>query len=123
MYNPDVTTYDDAHTYTIGEDEASQRIDRYVASLLGNVSRTSVQQIIVDGGVLVNGRTSKPGYLLRVGDKVCIVQTTPKSTRNAGPRVLPIDIVYEDEDLLVVNKAVGMVVHPSPGHIDDTLVN
>jgi 23S rRNA pseudouridine1911/1915/1917 synthase len=123
MFNPDVTIRDDAHTYTIGEGEAGQRIDRYIASLLGNVSRTSVQQLIVDGGVLVNGHTSKPGYLLRVGDEVCIVQSTLKSTGNAKPRMLPLDIVYEDEDLLVVNKAAGMVVHPSPGHVDDTLVN
>jgi 23S rRNA pseudouridine1911/1915/1917 synthase len=123
MFNPDGTIRGDAHTYTIGEGEAGQRIDRYIASLLGNVSRTSVQQLIVDGGVLVNGHTSKPGYFLRVGDEVCIVQSTLRSTGNAKPRVLPLDIVYEDEDLLVVNKAAGMVVHPSPGHGDDTLVN
>ena len=123
MYNPDVIIYDDAYTYTIGDDEAGQRIDRYIASLFENVSRTSVQQMIVDEGVLVNGHTSKPGYLLRVGDEVCIVQSVPKSTGNAKPRVLPLDIIYEDEDLLVVNKTAGMVVHPSPGHVDDTLVN
>ena len=123
MYNPDVTIYDDAYTYTIEEGEASQRIDRFVASLLEDVSRTSVQQIIVDGGVLVNGRTCKPSYLLRVGDEVCIAQTTAKSNRNARPCALPLNIVYEDKDLLVVNKAAGMVVHPSPGHVDDTLVN
>lgn len=111
------------NTYIIGEDEASQRIDRYVASLLENVSRTSAQQMIVDGGVLVNGHTSKPGYLLRVGDEVCMIQITPKFTGNAKPHMLPLDIIYEDEDLLVVNKAAGMVVHPSPGHVDDTLVN
>src|SRR5436309_5628789 len=113
MYNPDVTIYDDAYIYTIGEGEASQRIDRFVASLLGNVSRTSVQRIIVDGGVLVNGCTCKPSYLLRVGDEVYIVQLIPKSTRNARPCALPLNIVYEDEDLLVVDKAAGMVVHPS----------
>ena len=123
MYNPDVTIYDDAYTYTIEEGEASQRIDRFVASLLEDVSRTSVQQIIVDGGVLVNGRTCKPSYLLRVGDEVCIAQTTAKSTSNARPCALPLNIVYEDKDLLVVNKTAGMVVHPSPGHVDDTLVN
>src|SRR5205807_1423059 len=90
---------------------------------LADASRTSVQQIIVDGGVLVNGRTCKPSYLLRVGDEVCIAQTTAKSTRNAKPCALPLNIFYEDKDLLVVNKAAGMVVHPSPGHVDDTLVN
>jgi len=94
MYNPDVIIYDDAYTYTIGDDEADQRIDRYIASLFENVSRTSVQQMIVDEGVLVNGHTSKPGYLLRVGDEVCIVQSVSKSTGNAKPRVLPLDIIY-----------------------------
>src|SRR5436305_2150543 len=123
MYNTDVIIYDDAYTYTIGDDEDGQRIDHYIASIFENVSRTSVQQMIVDDGVLVNGHTSKPGYLLRVGDEVCIVQSVPKSTGNAKPRVLPLDIIYEDEDLLVVNKTAGMVVHPSPGHVDDTLVN
>src|SRR5436305_4859717 len=80
--------------------------------------------MITDGLVLVNGRSSKPGYALRIGDEVRLPKATSKpSVSNAKPQPLPLDIVYEDRDLLVVNKAAGMVVHPAPGHTDDTLVN
>jgi 23S rRNA pseudouridine1911/1915/1917 synthase len=124
MHNPDTTLLDDTHSWHIGEGDVGQRVDRYVASALDNISRTSVQQMIADGGVLVNGRLCKPGYMLRVGDVVRIVQdVTSVHTSSAKPRLMPLDIVYEDEDLLVVNKAAGMVVHPSPGHTGDTLVN
>lgn len=124
MHNPDIPVFDDAHIYIIGEVETGQRIDRYIVSLLSDVSRSSVQQMIAEGNVLVNGHTSKSGYLLRTGDEVQIVQSTPDAySGNATPRLLPLDIIYEDEDLLVINKAAGMVVHPAPGHLDDTLVN
>jgi 23S rRNA pseudouridine1911/1915/1917 synthase len=124
MYNPDTTLLEDTHNWNIEEDDVGQRVDRYVASALDNISRTSVQQMIADGGVLVNGHPCKPGYMLRVGDAVRVVQDVIKAhTSSAKPRLMPLDIVYEDEDLLVVNKAAGIVVHPSPGHTDDTLVN
>ncbi|HCP73249.1 MAG TPA: RNA pseudouridine synthase, partial [Ktedonobacter sp.] len=124
MHNPDIPVFDDAHIYIIGEVETGQRIDRYIVSLLSDVSRSSVQQMIAEGNVLVNGHTSKSGYLLRTGDEVQIVQSTPDAySGNATPRLLPLDIIYEDEDLLVINKVAGMVVHPAPGHLDDTLVN
>jgi 23S rRNA pseudouridine1911/1915/1917 synthase len=124
MHNPDIPVFDDARIYIIGEVEIGQRIDRYIVSLLSDVSRSSVQQMIAEGNILVNGHTSKPGYVLRIGDEVQIVQSTPDAySGNATPRSLPLDIIYEDEDLLVINKAAGMVVHPAPGHLDDTLVN
>ena len=108
----------------VGTGEAGQRLDSYVVSQSGEVSRTSVQQLIVDGAVLVNGRPSKPGYALRAGDEVQIL--APKSKHQPGgarPQPIPLDVIYEDQDVLVVNKAAGMVVHPAPGHHDDTLVN
>src|SRR5207253_8100668 len=113
------------HSWNIGEDEAGQRLDRYLAAKLGDVSRTTAQQLIMDGLVFVNGRASKSGYALRIGDEVRVPKGTSKpSTSSAKPQSsLPLDIVYEDRDLLVVNKAAGMVVHPAPGHADDTLVN
>ncbi len=101
-----------------------QRLDRFLVSMLSNLSRTSVQLLIEDGAVLVSGKISKPGYVLRPGDQIQILRTTPIAyVTNAKPQTLPLDIVYEDEDLLVVNKAAGTVVHPAPGHTDDTLVN
>lgn len=108
----------------ISSEEAGHRLDRYLASVLSGTSRTAAQQLITDGAVLVNGLQSKPGYALRVSDTVEILHSRSKSqTDNIKPQQLPLDIVYEDDDLLVVNKPAGMVVHPAPGHHSDTLVN
>src|SRR5438128_7146105 len=125
MHNPDLPHHDnEMYSWNIGEDEAGQRLDRYLVAKLGAISRTTAQQMITDGLVLVNGRSSKPGYALRIGDEVRVPKATSKpSVSNAKPQSLPLDIVYEDSDLLVVNKAAGMVVHPAPGHTVDTLVN
>ncbi len=124
MYNPDMTLSDHQAPWHIGEEQVGQRVDRFITSVLDNMSRNAVQQLIVNGEILVNERASKPGYILRIGDKVQLLQDTAKSrTNSAKPRSMPLEIVYEDEDLLVINKAAGMVVHPAPGHADDTLVN
>ena len=108
----------------IQADEAGMRLDRYLTTLLPDVSRTGIQKLIEDREVLVNGHTSKSGYALKMGDKVQL-KSLDKHVKNTSitPNSLPLDIIYEDEDLLVVNKAAGMVVHPAPGHRDDTLVN
>ncbi len=111
-------------TLSIQADEAGIRLDRYLTSILTGISRTTVQQLIVDGEVLVNGHTGKSGYTLRVGDEVQVTSLNMHNrAANIKPQSLPLDVVYEDKDLLVVNKAAGMVVHPAPGHHDDTLVN
>lgn len=103
---------------------AGQRLDRYLTAILSDLSRTTVQQLIANGSALVNGKQSKAGYLLREGDEIQLSSIAPASdARSARPTAMPLDIVYEDEDLLVVNKPAGMVVHPAPGHHDDTLVN
>jgi 23S rRNA pseudouridine1911/1915/1917 synthase len=124
MYNPDMTLSDHQPPWHIGEEQVGQRVDRFITSVLDNMSRNVVQQLIVNGEILVNERASKPGYILRIGDEVQLLQDTAKSrTNSAKPRSMPLEVVYEDEDLLVINKAAGMVVHPAPGHADDTLVN
>src|SRR5256714_5818108 len=115
---------DDRTVLPVTSGEAGQRLDRYLASVLSDMSRTSIQQLIADGAILVNGQASKAGYMLRTGDEIQLVSLAPKAaTSKVRPQLLPLDIVYEDEDVLVVNKAAGMVVHPAPGHHDDTLVN
>jgi 23S rRNA pseudouridine1911/1915/1917 synthase len=122
MHKPDPSLTQ--RTLSIQADEVGQRLDRYLASVLNGVSRTKVQQLIAEGAALVNGHPSKPGYALRTGDEVQLLSL--KLNNRAGtvkPRQLPLDVVYEDRDLLVVNKAAGMVVHPAPGHHDDTMVN
>ena len=124
MRKPDSSSSSETSTLRIGASETGQRLDRYLVSQSGEVSRTSIQQLIVDGAVLVNGRPSKPGYALRTGDEVQILASKPKDQASAArPQPIPLDVVYEDQDVLVVNKAAGMVVHPAPGHHDDTLVN
>jgi 23S rRNA pseudouridine1911/1915/1917 synthase len=111
-------------TLSIQADEAGVRLDRYLTIVLPGISRTTIQQLIENRKILVNGCASKSGYSLRTGDKVQVMSLNlyDKAT-DIMPRSLPLDIVYEDKDLLVVNKAAGMVVHPAPGHLDDTLVN
>ena len=92
--------------------------------VLPDISRTAIQQLIEDGEVLVNGHTSKSGYALKMGDEVQVKSLDMHvKTTSIIHNSLPLDIIYEDKDLLVVNKAAGMVVHPAPGHHDDTLVN
>ena len=108
----------------IEENEVGVRLDRFLTAQLPGKSRTNIQQLIEKGHVYVNERIGKPGYSLRLGDRVQIsVLDDGSDATGIVPRLLPLDIVYEDKDLLVVNKAAGMVVHPSPGHHDDTLVN
>src|SRR5436309_3825302 len=111
-------------TLSIQADEEGIRLDRYLTSILTGISRTTVQQLIVDGEVLVNGHIGKSGYTLRIRDEVQVMSLNMQNKgANIKPQSLPLDVVYEDKDLLVVNKAAGMVVHPAPGHHDDTLVN
>jgi 23S rRNA pseudouridine1911/1915/1917 synthase len=112
------------HKFSIQADEAGMRLDRYLTTVLPDVSRTAIQKLIEDRDVLVNGYASKSGYALKMDDEVQLKSLDMRAKATSiSPRSLPLDIKYEDEDLLVVNKAAGMVVHPAPGHHDDTLVN
>jgi 23S rRNA pseudouridine1911/1915/1917 synthase len=110
--------------WTIEPEQVGMRLDRYITSLLKDLSRTSVQQLIAEEAILVNDQPAKAGYALRLHDTVQILHTVPSTPQHTiVEQALPLEIVYEDADLLVVNKAAGMVVHPAPGHHDDTLVN
>ncbi len=123
MHNPELTSLL-GQPLAIEPTEVGQRLDRYLTSRLTELSRTHIQQLISEGAIQVNERSSKPSYALRTGDEVLIVTTTSAAPINrVKPRALPLDIVYEDADMLVINKAPGMVVHPAPGHSEDTLVN
>jgi 23S rRNA pseudouridine1911/1915/1917 synthase len=123
MSNPEATSQND-QSWNVQPEDGGQRLDRYLVPLLSDISRTTIQHLIDDTAVLVNGRASKPGYVLRVGDEVQVVRTLPSAPPMvARAQPIPLDIIYEDEGLLIVNKAAGMVVHPAPGHSDDTLVN
>lgn len=102
-------------------EESGQRIDKYIAEKQ-ELSRVAVQRLIEEENILVNGKPTKPSYIVQTGDKVTIQMPEVKET-DLKPQELPLDIVYEDEDIIVVNKAKGMVVHPAVGNPDGTLVN
>lgn len=115
----------DQITYTInGEFEAyvGDRLDKVLTSLLEGMSRAYIQKLIEDGNILINDRLTKTGYKLRKMDKVDICIPEPEMLE-IKPVNIPINIVYEDTDIIIIDKPKGMVVHPAPGHMDDTLVN
>ncbi len=108
-------------TWKIPDEAVGERLDRFAAQMSG-LTRSAVQGLADDGAVTVNGKTASKNYRLRSGDEVTV--TVPEPTvYEAKPENIPLDIVYEDADLLVVNKPKGMVVHPAAGNYDGTLVN
>ena len=103
-------------------DEAGQRIDKILVKALTDFSRTQIQMLIQDGHVLVNGKAIKASYKVEVNDEVMVHIPEPESTDILAEDI-PLDIVYEDQDVIVVNKPTGMIVHPSAGIYKGTLVN
>ncbi|WP_251549086.1 RluA family pseudouridine synthase [Neobacillus muris] len=108
--------------HTILEDQAGDRIDKVVASLNEEWSRTQVQEWIKEGNVVVNGKKVKTNYKCSVNDQLEINIPEPEEL-DVVPEEMDLDIYFEDRDVLVVNKPKGMVVHPAPGHMTGTLVN
>lgn len=106
----------------VGENEAGLRVDKGAALLCPSLSRSTVQQLIEDGALSVNGKPVTKSFTLKLGDTVLVNVPEPK-TLSLEAQSIPLDIVYEDNDLLVVNKPKGMVVHPAAGNYDGTLVN
>lgn len=108
------------HQFTIKEEVG--RIDKVLAGFLPETSRSQIQQWIKEGHVTVNEKTVKSNYKVQPQDKIEIEEPEPVEM-DAEPENIPLDIVYEDADVVVVNKPQGMVVHPSAGHYEGTLVN
>ena len=102
--------------------DSSIRIDKYLATALPEKSRSYYQKAIDSGFVLVNGKQVKSKYQTCIGDEI-VLSIEPVKEINIEPEDIPLDILYEDEDVIVVNKPKGMVVHPAPGHYSGTLVN
>jgi 23S rRNA pseudouridine1911/1915/1917 synthase len=99
------------------------RIDKFLSDRLENSSRTRIQNAANAGNILVNNNTVKPNYKIKPGDIVQVVLPTPPREIELIPEDIPLNIVYEDDDVLVVNKEPGMVVHPAYGNYTGTLVN
>ena len=109
-------------TFTIGPDQAGARLDAYLASQIEGWSRARLQRLIESEDVLVNGKVAKPSYKLREADEIEVELVAPP-VDFFTPEDIPLDIVYEDETLVVVNKPAGLVVHPAAGTPSGTLAN
>ncbi|MGF9965594.1 RluA family pseudouridine synthase [Bacillus rhizoplanae] len=107
---------------TVTEEKKNERIDKFVAGVNNEWSRSQVQQWIKDGVVIVNGKDIKGNYKVKTNDEITVTIPEPESL-DILPEDMNLDIYYEDSDVLVVNKPRGMVVHPAPGHTSGTLVN
>lgn len=112
-----------ADTFHISPDDTSQRLDRFLANQPAlSISRSMLKRLIDDGEVRVNGQKAKPSYRLQAADIVSVRIPAPKELSVQAENI-PLKVLYEDADLIVVNKPSGMVVHPSPGHDKGTLVH
>ena len=99
------------------------RLDVYLAGHLEGWTRSQIQKVAKEGLLFVNGKPEKPSYKVKPNDVITIMFGEPKEPWELVPRKMPLDIVYEDEQLIVVNKPAGLVAHPALGHYDDTLMN
>jgi 23S rRNA pseudouridine1911/1915/1917 synthase len=108
--------------FTVPADFEGQRLDRFLVSVLADHSRSQIQRLIADGRVTVPRGAAKPNLAMREGETVAVDIPPPVPT-DAEPEALPLDILYQDEDLAVLDKPAGMVVHPGAGHQSGTIVN
>ena len=106
----------------VGEQEGGVRIDKYLADTAGQLSRSYIQKLLKEGRVLVNGKIVKASYV--VEDEDVLSMDIPKAVEpEIEPEAMELDILYEDDDVILINKPKGMVVHPAAGHYSHTLVN
>ncbi len=113
---------DEVKEFIVIEEEEGDRLDVYLSEQLGDMSRSYIQKLIKDKKVTVNDKIEKAKYLVKEDDKIVIQIPAPKLLE-VIPQDIPINIVYEDKDVLIVNKPQDMVVHPAPGNYEGTLVN
>ena len=107
---------------TLTADREGERLDAFLARSVPGLTRSAAQKLLEDGAVTLSGRPGKKNDRTVVGIKVSVTLPDPEPL-DVLPQNIPLDVVYEDDDVIVVNKPVGMVVHPAPGHPDGTLVN
>ena len=107
---------------TLFADISGERLDAFLARCVPDLSRSGAQRLIEDGQVTRNGKPGKKNDKLNIGDEICYTIPEPREV-DIKPTQMDLNIVYEDEDVLVINKPKGLVVHPAAGHQDDTLVN
>lgn len=111
------------HRILVDQGQAPLRIDRFVTDKIANATRNQVQNAIDMGHVMINGLSTKANYRIKPGDVITVMMEEPKKDFEVLPEDIPLDILYEDDLLLIVNKPAGMVVHPGHGNWSGTLVN
>lgn len=112
----------DVKKMIVSENESGIRLDKAISLIDDSFSRMSIQRLLDEEKITVNGKIEKQSYKVKIGDSIEIICEEPKET-DIIPEDIPIDILYEDDDIVVVNKPKGMVVHPGNGNEDGTLVN
>ena len=108
--------------YIVEKNDENKRLDAYVSQINNKITRTAAQRLIEENHILVNSKQQKVSYKVKMGDIITIEQPTPKEIELKAENI-PIDIIYEDDNIIVVNKPKGMVVHPANGNPNGTLVN
>jgi len=108
--------------FSFTSDVSGLRLDKFLTGKMEGFSRARIQRLIENGDVLVNSSLSKAGYQVNEGD-IIRVEVPPSAPSKPVAQKIPLDVVYEDEDIIVVDKPAGISVHPGPGHLDTTLVN
>ena len=110
------------YKFEAAEKDSGERIDKFITNCIDSLTRSYIQKMIAQENCLVNGKAVKAGFRVKEGDEVSF--SLPESIEpDIAAEDIPLDILYEDADILVVNKPKGMVVHPAPGHLSGTLVN
>ncbi|MGN1003572.1 MAG: pseudouridine synthase, partial [Oscillospiraceae bacterium] len=107
---------------TVTADQAGERLDVLLSRSIETLTRSAAARLLEEGAVLLDGQPVKKNYKTAIGDVFEVTLPEPEPVE-AVPQNIPLDVVYEDDDVIVVNKPVGMVVHPAAGHPDGTLVN
>lgn len=115
-------THAPCHRWTVSHDDAGQRLDQFVHAQLPQFSRTRIQKLIASGDITLNDSPAAASHAVQTGDRIFAQEPEPVSAEPQAQDI-PLDVVFEDEHLMVINKAAGMVVHPGRGVVDGTLVN
>ena len=108
--------------YIVKEEDSGNRLDKIITVFDNEISRTAVKRLIDEKNILVNGQETKASYIVKLGDVIEVCEIEPKDATIKAENI-PIDVLYEDDDILVINKPKGMVVHPGNGNSDGTLAN
>lgn len=109
--------------YIVDEENIKKRLDMYLTSVQSSMTRSYIKTLIESGDILVNGKNTKAGYILKMNDNITITDNIKKEDINVIAEDIKLDIIYEDKDIIIVNKEKGMVVHPANGNYTGTVVN